>query len=75
MIDWTWISNEICLIIYFVYINKKIIRFGFYPWERYKYIKKDLIAIRDDFKYSIECFVVDGSIQIKKAINDIFPRV
>jgi len=74
MIDWTWISKEICLIIYYDYINKKIIRFGFYPWERYEYIKKDLIILRDDFKYNIECFVVDWSRQIKKAIEDVFPN-
>lgn len=33
MIDWTWITSEICLIIYYDYINKKVIRFWFYDWE------------------------------------------
>ena len=74
MIDWTWISNEICLIIYYDYINKNIIRFWFYDWERYEYIKKDLEVLKTKFKYNIECFIVDWAKQIKKAIEDIFPN-
>jgi hypothetical protein len=27
MIDGTWISKDICLIIYYDYVNKKVIRF------------------------------------------------
>ena len=30
MIDGVWISKNICLIIYYEYIQKKVIRFGFY---------------------------------------------
>ena len=29
MIDWTWISSEVCLIIYYDYVNKKVVRFWF----------------------------------------------
>ena len=74
MIDWTWISRNICLIIYYDYINKKIIRFWFYDSERYEYIENDLIALRDEFKYQIECFVLDWAKPIKKAIEKIFPN-
>lgn len=74
MIDWIWISKEICLIIYYDYVNKKVVRFWFYDWERYEYIKEDLKVLRNEFKYSITCFVVDWAKQIKKAIEEIFPN-
>jgi len=74
MIDWTWISKDICLIIYYEYVTKKIIRFGFYDWEKYEYIKNDLEVLKNEFKYKIECFVVDWGKQIKKAIEFIYPN-
>jgi len=73
MIDWTWISKEICLIFYYDYINKKVIRFWFYDWEKYEYIKNDLIVLKNEFKYDVVCFIVDWSKQIKKAIEEIYP--
>lgn len=73
MIDWTWITRNICLIIYYDYINKKVIRFWFYHSERYEYIKEDLKILRDEFKYEIEGLVVDWAKQIKKAVEEIFP--
>ena len=72
MIDWTWITRNICLIIYYDYVNKKIIRFWFYNSERYEYIENDLKTLRDDYKYQIECFVVDWAKNIKKAIVKVF---
>lgn len=74
MIDWTWISKEICLIIYYDYINKKVVRFWFYDWEKYKYIKNDLEVLKNEFKYEIICFVVDWGKQIKKAVEYIYPN-
>jgi hypothetical protein len=73
MIDWTWITSEICLIVYYDYINKKVIRFWFYDWEQYEYITKDLEILKNEFKYEIKCFVVDWAKQIKKAIKEIYP--
>ena len=73
MIDWTWITKKICLIIYYDYINKKVIRFWFYNAERYEHIKEDLKILRDEFKYEIEGVVVDWAKQIKKAVEKIFP--
>jgi transposase-like protein len=73
MIDWTWITSEICLIIYYDYINKKVIRFWFYDGEKYEYIKKDLDILKNEFKYEIKGFVVDWAKQIKKAIEEIYP--
>ena len=72
MIDWIWISKGICLIIYYEYIQKKVIRFWFYNWERYEYIKDDLKMLRDEFKYNIESFTVDWAKPIKKAIEEIY---
>ena len=74
MIDWTWISKDICLIIYYDYVNKKVIRFWFYEWERYEYIENDLKVLRDEFKYEITCFIVDWAKSIKKAIEKVFPN-
>ena len=74
MIDWTWITKKICLIIYYDYINKKVIHFWFYDAERYEYIENDLKTLRDDYKYQIDCFVVDWAKNIKKAIEKIFPN-
>jgi hypothetical protein len=73
MIDWTWITRNICLIIYYDYINKKVIRFWFYDSEKYEYIKEDLRVLRDEFKYEIEAVVVDWAKQIKKAVEEIYP--
>ena len=56
------------------YVHKKVLRFSFYDGEKYEYIKNDLQALRDDFKYTIKGFVVDGGKQIKKAIQEIYPE-
>lgn len=74
MIDGVWIFPGICLIIYYEYIQKKVIRFGFYDGEKYEYIRDDLKILRDGFKYSIVSFTVDWGKQIKKAIDDIYPE-
>lgn len=73
MIDWTWISKNICLIIYYEYIQKKVIRFWFYDAERYEYIKQDLKALKNEFKYNIESFTLDWARGIRKAIEEIYP--
>lgn len=75
MIDWTWITKKICLIIYYDYINKKVIRFWFYDSERYGYIKQDLEVLKNDFNYQIESFIVDWSKPIIKAVKEIYPEV
>jgi transposase-like protein len=41
--------------------------------ERYEYIKEDLRVLRDEFTYQIECFILDGAKQVKKAIEEIYP--
>ena len=74
MIDGIWIWKGICLVIYYEYIQKKVIRFGFYDGERYEYIREDLKALRDEFKYHIASFTVDGGKQIKKTIEEIYPK-
>ena len=74
MIDWTWITSDICLIVYYEYVQKKIIRFWFYDWEKYEYIKRDLIILKYNFKYDIVSFTVDWGKQIKKAVDEIYPN-
>jgi hypothetical protein len=59
MIDGTWISSDICLIIYYDYLHKKVVYFSFYEAERYEDIRNDLKVIRDEFRYEIEVFIVD----------------
>ena len=71
MIDWTWI-DDICLIIYYEYVQKKVISFWFYDWEKYEYIKNDLIVFKNTYNYQLESFVVDWGKQIKKAIEQIY---
>jgi len=75
MIDWTWITKKICLIIYYDYINKKVVRFWFYDSERYEYIKQDLEMLKNEFNYQIEWFIVDWSKSIIKAVKEIYPEV
>jgi transposase-like protein len=72
MIDWTWITREICLILYYDYINKKVIYFRFCDWEKYEYIKDDLLILKNSFKYDIVAFVVDWAKPIKKAIQEVY---
>jgi hypothetical protein len=74
MIDWTWITRKICLIIYYDYINKKVIRFTFCDSERYEYIKEDLEVLKNEFKYKIEWFVLDWSKAIIKAVMKVYPE-
>jgi transposase-like protein len=74
MIDWTWITRKICLIIYYDYINKKVVRFWFYDWEKYEYIKEDLEVLKNEFKYEIEWFVLDWAKPIIRAVEKIYPE-
>ena len=74
MIDWTWITSNTCLIVYYGYIQKKAIWFWFYDGEKYEYIGDDLKVLRDNFWYTIQSFTVDGGKQIKKAIQEIYPH-
>ena len=74
MIDGTWISSDICLIVYYDYLHKKVVYFSFYEWERHEDIRDDLRVLRDEFKYEITVFIVDWSKPIKKAIEEIYPH-
>jgi len=74
MIDGVWITQDICLVIYYEYHQKKVLRFGLYDGEKYEYIREDLRILRDSFQYNILSFTVDGAKSIKKAIEEIYPR-
>ena len=74
MIDWVWIARDICLIVYYEYIQKKVIYFSFYGAESYECIRDDLLVLKQQFRYNIESFTVDGSKQIKKAIQEVYSK-
>lgn len=74
MIDWVWISKNICLIVYYAYNLKKIIRFGFYDWEKLEYITKDLFYLRNNLFYDIISFTVDWWLQIASSIKEVYPE-
>lgn len=74
MIDWTWVNRKICLIIYYDYINKKVVRFWFYGSERYEYIIQDLEVLKNGFNYDIKWFVLDWSKAISRAVEKIYPE-
>ena len=74
MIDWVWISKDVCLIIYYEYNLKKIIRFWFYDGEKLDYISKDLLYLKKIFKYNIISFTVDWWLQIASSIKSIYPE-
>ncbi len=74
MIDWVWVRKNVCLIVYYEYNINKILRFGFYDWERYEYIANDLRYLKQNFQYKIESFTVDWWLQIASAIKEIYPK-
>ena len=74
MIDWTWISKDICLIIYYEYNIKKVLRFWFYDSEKYEYILNDLIQLKNSFWYDIKSFTIDWSKAIVKAILEVYTK-
>lgn len=73
MIDWTWIGN-ICVIVYYKYVLKKVLRIWLYDTEWLVYMKADLLHLRDVCQYKIGAFVVDGWLQIASAIKSIYPQ-
>lgn len=73
MIDWTWIG-DICVIVYYEYVLKKILRIWLYDKEWVDFITKDLLHLSAVFQYKITAFVVDGWLQITSAIKRIYPQ-
>ena len=63
MIDWTWISKDICLIIYYDYVNKKVndwnkkhadfLNEKTINWDKYRYTHKKLRSVKSHIKNAI----------------------
>lgn len=75
MIDGKWIAKEIFLIVYYEYIQKKVIYFSFSQWERYEELKKDVEILKQSFQYNFRSVTIDVSKQICKAVKEVFPEV
>jgi len=74
MIDWTYIDN-ICVIIYYEYKLKKILKVRITIEESLEIITHDLEELRDLNWYNIQSFTIDWWIQIIWAIKNIYPNV
>lgn len=73
MIDWTYI-DDICVIIYYEYKLKKILKVHITKEEWLDIITRDLEELRDLNWYNIQSFSIDWWIQIIWAIKNIYPE-
>jgi len=73
MIDWTYI-DDICVIIYYEYKLKKILKIRITKEEWLEDITHDLEELRDLNRYNIQSFTIDWWIQIIWAIRNIYPK-
>jgi transposase-like protein len=73
MIDWTYI-DDICVIIYYEYKLKKILKVHITKEESLDIITHDLEELRDLNWYNIQSFSIDWWIQIMWAIKNIYPE-
>lgn len=73
LIDWTYI-HDICVIIYYEYKLKKILKVSIMNEESLFWITYDLEELRDLNWYDIESFTIDWWIQIIWAIRKTYPN-
>lgn len=73
MIDWTYV-DDICVIIYYEYKLKKILKVHITKEESLDIITRDLEELRDLNWYNIQSFSIDWWIQIMWAIKNIYPE-
>ncbi len=73
MINWTYI-DDICVIIYYEYKLKKILKIRITQEESLDTITYDLGELRDLNRYNIQSFSIDWWIQIIWAIRKIYPE-
>lgn len=73
MIDWTYI-DDICVIIYYEYKLKKILKIHITKEESLECITHDLEELRDLNRYNIQSFTIDWWIQITWAIRKVYPN-
>lgn len=73
MIDWTYI-DDICVIIYYEYKLKKILKIHITKEESLEAITHDLEELRDLNWYNIQSFTIDWWVQIMWAIKEVYPN-
>lgn len=71
-----WCENSDILLVYYEYIQKKVIRFSIRDGEKKAYIVEDLKFLKEDMGYTeiIAC-ISDGSLQIASALKEVYPEI
>lgn len=71
-----WCENSDILLVYYEYIQKKVIRFSIRDGEKKEYIVEDLKFLKEDMGYAeiIAC-ISDGSLQIASALKEVYPEI
>lgn len=64
------------LLVYYEYIQEKVVWFSIRDGEKKEYIIEDLLFMRDQMGYTdvIAC-TSDGSLQIASALKEVYPEV
>lgn len=63
------------LLVYYEYVQEKVIWFSIHDGERREYIVRDLRFLKEEMGYTniIAC-VSDGSLQIASALREVYPE-
>ena len=76
IIDWYHMPWWLILLVYYEYIQDKVIWFSIRDWERKDYIVEDLKFLRDDMWYSdIRVCITDWSPSIISALREVYPNI
>ena len=71
-----WCENSDILLVYYEYIQKKVIWFSIRDGEKKEYIVEDLRFLKQKMGYTeIMGCVSDGSLQIASALKEVYPEV
>ena len=75
LIDGTYYSDNHCLIVYRAENLKRTIFYRFTKTEEQNEIASDLINIRDNLGFKVQGITTDGSDNIIRAVEYVFPKV
>ena len=70
-----WCKNSEILLVYYEYIQKKVVWFSIRDGEKKEYIVEDLKFLKQEMRYTeiISC-ISDGSLQIASALKEVYPE-
>ena len=70
-------SNEtIVLLLYYEYLQEKVLWFSIRDGEKKEYIVEDLRFLKYEMGYTdIRACIADGSLQIASALKEVYPEV